>query len=91
MKISEDVRKYAAEQNLSDEDALKVGMERKARDFTEAGAESTRKRRASCPRAIVTWVSSLIDRTNTACAERLAEFLKSNTELAFFVGSGLTP
>jgi len=39
MKITEDVRKYAAEQNLSDEDALKVGMEQKAREFHEAGSE----------------------------------------------------
>lgn len=39
MKITEDVRKYAAEQKLSDEDALRAGMEQKAREFTEAGAE----------------------------------------------------
>ena len=39
MKITEDVRKYAAEQNLSDEDVLKVGMEQKAREFHEAGSE----------------------------------------------------
>ena len=39
MKITEDVRKYAAEQNLSDEDALKVGMEQKAREFHETGSE----------------------------------------------------
>jgi phosphomethylpyrimidine synthase len=39
MKITEDVRKYAAEQKLSDEEALRAGMEQKAREFTEAGAE----------------------------------------------------
>ena len=39
MKITEDVRKYAAQQNLSDEEALKAGMEEKAREFAEAGAE----------------------------------------------------
>ncbi len=39
MKITEDVRKYAAEQNVSDEDALKVGMEQKSREFHEAGSE----------------------------------------------------
>jgi len=39
MKITEDVRKYAAEQNLSDNEALKVGMEQKAREFHEAGSE----------------------------------------------------
>jgi predicted nucleic acid binding AN1-type Zn finger protein len=39
MKITEDVRKFAAEQKLSEADALKAGMEQKAREFTEAGAE----------------------------------------------------
>ena len=39
MKITEDVRKFAAEQKLSDAEALKLGMEQKAREFTEAGAE----------------------------------------------------
>ena len=39
MKITEDVRKFAAEQGLSDEEALKAGMKRKARDFNQAPAE----------------------------------------------------
>ena len=39
MKITEDVRKYAAEQKLSEEQALQAGMEQKAREFNEAGAE----------------------------------------------------
>jgi phosphomethylpyrimidine synthase len=39
MKITEDVRKYAAQQGLADEDALKIGMEQKAREFNESGAE----------------------------------------------------
>jgi phosphomethylpyrimidine synthase len=39
MRITEDVRRYAQEQQLSDEDALKAGMEQKAREFGEAGAE----------------------------------------------------
>lgn len=39
VKITEDVRKYAAAQNLSNEDALKAGMEQKAREFHEAGSE----------------------------------------------------
>ena len=39
MKITEDVRKYAAEQELSEDEALRAGMEQKAREFTEAGAE----------------------------------------------------
>jgi phosphomethylpyrimidine synthase len=39
MKITEDVRKYAAEQGLAEEEALKKGMEEKAREFTEKGGE----------------------------------------------------
>jgi phosphomethylpyrimidine synthase len=39
MKISEDVRKYAAAQNLSEEEALKKGMEEKSREFSEQGSE----------------------------------------------------
>jgi hypothetical protein len=39
MKITEDVRKYAAEQGIAEEEALKKGMEEKAREFTEKGSE----------------------------------------------------
>jgi phosphomethylpyrimidine synthase len=39
MKITEDVRKYAAEQELSDEEAFTTGMEQKAKEFVEKGAE----------------------------------------------------
>ncbi|MES2596602.1 MAG: phosphomethylpyrimidine synthase ThiC [Verrucomicrobiota bacterium] len=39
MKITEDVRKYAAEQAISEEEALKRGMEEKSKEFVEAGAE----------------------------------------------------
>ena len=39
MRITEDVRKFAAEQKLSEKEALRAGMEQKAREFTEAGAE----------------------------------------------------
>jgi phosphomethylpyrimidine synthase len=39
MKITEDVRRYAAEHGLSEEEALKKGLEEKAREFTEKGAE----------------------------------------------------
>jgi phosphomethylpyrimidine synthase len=39
MKITEDVRKFAAEQKLSEEEALTAGMEQKAREFAEAGGE----------------------------------------------------
>jgi len=39
MKITEDVRKYAAEQAISEEEALKKGMEEKSREFAAKGAE----------------------------------------------------
>jgi len=39
MKISEDVRQYAAAQNLSEEAAVKKGMEEKSEEFKESGAE----------------------------------------------------
>ena len=39
VKITEDVRKYAAEQKLSEEQALQVGLEQKAKEFKKAGAE----------------------------------------------------
>jgi len=39
MKISEDVRKYAAEQAISEEEALKKGMEEKSKEFVQSGAE----------------------------------------------------
>jgi len=37
--ITEDVRKYAAEQAISKEEALTRGMEEKSKEFVEAGAE----------------------------------------------------
>jgi phosphomethylpyrimidine synthase len=39
MKITEDVRKYAEEQKVSENEALQKGMEQKAREFREKGAE----------------------------------------------------
>jgi phosphomethylpyrimidine synthase len=39
MKITEDVRKYAAEQGITEEEALKRGMEEKSRELREKGAE----------------------------------------------------
>jgi phosphomethylpyrimidine synthase len=39
MKITEDVRKYAAEQGIAEEEALKKGMEEKAKEFVDKGAE----------------------------------------------------
>ena len=39
MKRTEDVRKYAAEQGIAEEEALKKGMEEKSKEFVEKGAE----------------------------------------------------
>jgi phosphomethylpyrimidine synthase len=39
MKITEDVRKYAAEQGISNDEALRTGMEQKSKEFAAAGAE----------------------------------------------------
>jgi phosphomethylpyrimidine synthase len=39
MKITEDVRKYAAEQGLAEAEALEAGMEAKAKEFAAAGSE----------------------------------------------------
>ena len=39
MKITEDVRKYAAEQNVNGETALQNGLDEKSREFREQGAE----------------------------------------------------
>ncbi|MCP5524771.1 MAG: phosphomethylpyrimidine synthase ThiC [Verrucomicrobiales bacterium] len=39
MKITEDVRRFAAAQKVSEDEALKQGMEEKAREFRKKGAE----------------------------------------------------
>jgi phosphomethylpyrimidine synthase len=39
MKITEDVRKYAAEQGISEQEALQKGMEEKSKEFAEKGNE----------------------------------------------------
>ncbi len=39
MKITEDVRKFAAQQKISDDEAMQVGLEQKAKKFKESGAE----------------------------------------------------
>jgi phosphomethylpyrimidine synthase len=36
---AEDVRKYAAQQSLTEEDAVKRGLEEKAAEFVEKGGE----------------------------------------------------
>src|SRR5437763_4461743 len=40
LKIIEDVRKYAAEQGITDEAAIEQGLEQKATEFTKTGAEA---------------------------------------------------
>lgn len=39
MKITEDVRKYAEEQKISESEAVKRGMGEKSKEFVENGAE----------------------------------------------------
>jgi len=39
MKITEDVRKYAAEQGVTEQKALEQGMKDKSKEFIEKGSE----------------------------------------------------
>jgi phosphomethylpyrimidine synthase len=39
INTTEDVRKYAAEQGIAEEEALKKGMEAKGKEFVAKGAE----------------------------------------------------
>jgi phosphomethylpyrimidine synthase len=39
MKITQDVRDYAAKQGLTEDEALKKGLEEKSREFVEQGGE----------------------------------------------------
>ncbi len=43
MKITQDVREFAAAQGLAEEEALEKGMEAKAVEFVKAGAEVYRR------------------------------------------------
>ena len=43
MKITEDVRKYAAEQGVSEHEALRKGMDDKSQEFVQQGAEIYRR------------------------------------------------
>jgi phosphomethylpyrimidine synthase len=43
MKITQDVRDYAAQKRVEAEEALKIGMEEKAKEFRERGAEVYQK------------------------------------------------
>ena len=39
MKITQDVREYAKQQNVAEEKALAVGMAEKAKEFVDKGSE----------------------------------------------------
>lgn len=39
MKITEDIRKYAAEQGIAEDEALKRGMEEESNELVEKSAE----------------------------------------------------
>ncbi len=39
MRITEDVRKYAAEQGITEKAAIQKGLEQKSAEFTKSGAE----------------------------------------------------
>jgi len=39
MKITEDIRRFAAEQGVEESEAIEVGMERMADEFREKGGE----------------------------------------------------
>ena len=39
MKITEDVRQYAREQGVTEQEALELGMAEKSTEFKEAGSE----------------------------------------------------
>jgi phosphomethylpyrimidine synthase len=39
MKITEDVRKYAAEHGIKEPEAIELGMQKKRKEFLEKGAE----------------------------------------------------
>jgi phosphomethylpyrimidine synthase len=43
MKSTEDVRKFAAEQGITEEAAVEKGLQQKATEFSEAGAEILRQ------------------------------------------------
>jgi phosphomethylpyrimidine synthase len=43
MKITQDVREFAAKQGIAEKDAIAKGMEAKAVEFVKAGAEVYRR------------------------------------------------
>ena len=50
IKITEDTRKYAGEQAVSDDQALRTGMEQKSKEFAGTGPRSTQRRNELVPR-----------------------------------------
>jgi len=43
MKITQDVREYAQKQGVTEQEALAKGMQEKAQEFVDSGAEIYRK------------------------------------------------
>jgi phosphomethylpyrimidine synthase len=43
MKITQDVREYAAQKQVDEAAALTIGMQEKAREFVDAGSEIYKK------------------------------------------------
>jgi phosphomethylpyrimidine synthase len=43
MKITQDVRDYAAKQGIADAEAIERGLREKAKEFVESGAEIYRR------------------------------------------------
>ena len=56
-----DVRKYAAEQGVSDEEALKRGMEEKSKEFVEKALKLTRKQKSAAPFTSPGGVGAFVD------------------------------
>jgi hypothetical protein len=50
MKITEDVRKFAAEQRVCEHETLQVGLEQKAKEFKTIRRRSLRKGVTACER-----------------------------------------
>ena len=60
MRISEDVRRYAAEKGIAEEEALKAGMAEKSKEFSATGGELYTK--AWC--ALTRWAEAIWDKSN---------------------------
>jgi hypothetical protein len=51
---TEDVRKYAAEQGIAEEEALKKGMEEKSKEFVGKVRRFMRRRKPNCNQDVAT-------------------------------------